>query len=101
MSDRFNEAEAARRLKISKASLSRERLRGNIHPIRIGPRLIRYTQAILDEYEQRCRNVPDKSENTGSVSAPAPSSGVGRGTTPSLDKHDAHRLAQTIFKRAS
>ena len=101
MSERFDEAEAARRLTISKAALQRERIRGNIHPIRIGPRIIRYTQAILDEYEQRCRNVPAKLESSGLPADPAPSSGAGPGTTPPLDRHDAHRLAQTIFKRAS
>lgn len=57
MSEKFDEAEAARRLTISKATLSRERLAGRIHPIRIGPRVIRYTQEILDEYRRRC---PDK-----------------------------------------
>lgn len=101
MSEKFDEAEAARRLGVSKASLSRERLRGNIHPIRIGPRIIHYTQEILDEYEHRCRNIPDKLATTGSVKGPAPNNGAERGTTPNLGRQDAHLLAQTIFKRAS
>lgn len=101
MSEKFDEAEAARRLDISKSTLTRARLRGEIFPIRIGPRVIHYTQAILDEYEQQCRNVSEKSETTGSASGPARTSGAGRGTTPQLDRQSAHLLAQRIFKKAS
>jgi hypothetical protein len=50
----FDEAEAARRLNVSKATLARERLSGRIHPMRIGQRVIRYTQEILDEYRRSC-----------------------------------------------
>lgn len=99
--DKFSEAEAATRLNISKSTLVRERMAGRIHPIRIGQRVIHYTQAILDEYEQRCRNVSEKSEITGLASGQVPSSGAGRGSTKPLDKHDAHLLAQRMFKRAS
>lgn len=60
MSEKFDEAEAAKRLTVSKATLARERLAGRIHPIRIGPRIIRYTQEILDEYRRRC---PDSVED--------------------------------------
>lgn len=95
----FTEADAARKLGISKATLTRERLAGRIHPIRMGQRIIRYTDEILDEYLRQCRNAPDKSATTGSPSGPDRSNGAGRGMTPPLDKHDAHRLAQTIFKR--
>ena len=97
----FTEAEAARRLGVSKATLSRERLAGRIKPIRIGQRIIRYTDEILDEYLQQCRNASAKSETTGSASGPAPSSGAARGTTPSLDRQSAHHLAQMTFKRQS
>ncbi|HZF98657.1 MAG TPA: helix-turn-helix domain-containing protein [Pseudoxanthomonas sp.] len=99
--ERFDEAEAARRLGISKATLARVRLAGGIHPIRIGPRVIRYTQAILDEYEQKCRNVSAKLETSGSASVPARSSGAARGTTSALDRQSAHLLAQRTFKKAS
>lgn len=99
--ERFNEAEAARRLRISKASLVRARLRHEIHPIRIGPRIIHYTQEILDEFEQRCRNAPVKLENTGSASAQARSSGAERGMTLIPDRRSASLLAQQIFKKAS
>jgi hypothetical protein len=59
MSEKFDEAEAARSLIVSKATLARERLAGHIHPIRIGPRVIRYTQEILDEYRRQCPNKQD------------------------------------------
>ena len=97
----FDEAEAARRLGVSKATLMRERVAGKIHPMRIGQRVIRYTESILDEYREQCRNAPARSATTGSASAEAQISGVERGSTQKLDKRDAHRLAQTIFKRRS
>lgn len=97
----FDEAEAARRLGVSKATLARERLAGKVHPMRIGQRVIRYTDAILDEYREQCRNAPDKLETTGLPSDRGPASGAGRGMTPPPDKHDAHRLAQRIFRKAS
>ena len=97
----FSEAEAARRLGISKATLMRARAASLIHPMRHGPRTIRYTQSILDEYQEQCRNAPAKSENTGSASARGRTSGAERGSTPPPDKHDALHLAQQIFKKAS
>jgi hypothetical protein len=97
----FNEAEAAKRLGISKATLSRERLARRIFPMRHGQRVIRYTETILDEYRQLCRNAPDKSETTGYPNGQAHASGAERGTTPRLDKHDALHLAQTTFRKAS
>ena len=96
---RFTEAVAADKLGISKASLMRERIAGRVHPYRIGQRIIRYTDAILSEYLESCRNVPEKSATTGSPNGQAPRNGVARGTTPTLGRHDAHHLAQTIFKR--
>jgi hypothetical protein len=97
----FDEAEAARRLGVSKATVMRERVAGKIHPMRIGQRVIRYTESILDEYREKCRNAPAKSATTGSASAVDRSNGAERGSTPKLDKRDAHRLAQAIFKRRS
>lgn len=97
----FTEAEAAGRLEISKATLMRDRIAGKVHPIRYGKRVIRYTDAILAEYQESCRNAPEKSAGTGSRSAQAPHSGAERGTTATPDKRDVHRLAQTIFKRQS
>jgi hypothetical protein len=97
----FTEAEAALKLGISQATLVRDRLAGRVFPMRYGQRIIRYTEAILAEYQESCRNAPEKSAATGSRSAPAPRNGAERGTTPALDKRDAHRLAQTIFKRRS
>lgn len=99
--EKFDEAEAAKRLGVSKSTLTRERMRGAILPIRIGPRVIQYTQAILDEYEQQCRNVSAKSETSGSASGQDRSSGAERGSTAQPDKQSAHLLAQRIFKKAS
>ncbi|WP_291773842.1 helix-turn-helix domain-containing protein [Luteibacter sp.] len=97
----FDEAEAARRLGVSKATLMRERAAGKIHPMRIGKRVIRYTESILNEYREACRNVSAKSATSGSAKGRVQTSGAEPGSTPILDKRDAHRLAQTIFKRPS
>ncbi len=101
MTERFSEAEAARRLGISKGTLVRERLAGRIRPIRIGARIIHYTPAILEEFEEQCRNGQDKSATTGSANDAAPATGAAHGSTPPLDKHDAKALALQIFKKAS
>lgn len=97
----YSEAEAALRLGISKSTLVRERLAGKVHPVRIGQRIIRYTDEILSEYLRQCRNGLDNLATTGSASAPAPTNGAVRGTTKSADRHDAHRLAQATFKKVS
>ena len=97
----FTEAEAARRLKISKTTLVRERMAGRIAAIRMGQRIIRYTDAILDEYLEQCKHGPGKSATNGSPSAQGRTRGAERGSTPQLDKHAANLLAQRIFKRAS
>lgn len=47
--ERYDEAEAARRLGVSKATVTRARLSGDLRHIRIGSRIIRYTDALLDE----------------------------------------------------
>ena len=101
MSERFSEAEAARRLGISKGTLIRERIAGRIHPIRIGQRIIHYTQPILDEYERQCRNIPAKSETSGSAGDSVLRIGAERGTTLPVDRQGASLLAQQTFKRAS
>ena len=95
----FGEAEAARRLGISKSTLLSERMAGKIHPMRMGQRIIKYTDAILAEYRESCRNVPERLEATGSASAQGRITGAERGSTPTLDRRDAHRLAQATFKR--
>jgi hypothetical protein len=95
----FTEAQAAKKLGISMSLLRRERARGRVHPIRYGERVIRYTDEILIEYQQLCRNGLDKLASTGSANDPAPTGGVERGLTPALGRQDAHHLAQAIFKR--
>lgn len=49
----FTEEEAARKLGLHKQALVRERMAGRIVPIRMGKRVIRYTDAILDDYRNR------------------------------------------------
>lgn len=95
----FDEAEAARRLGMSKATLMRERVAGRVTPMRFGQRVIRYTESILEEYRQLCRSGLDKSATSGSAREKAPTPGAGHGSTPALGKHDAHHLAQAIFKK--
>ncbi|MDD0928098.1 hypothetical protein LOD59_10780 [Xylella fastidiosa subsp. multiplex] len=41
--DLYGEGEATRRLCISKTTLTRERIAGRIHPIRISTRIYRYS----------------------------------------------------------
>jgi excisionase family DNA binding protein len=101
MIDTFTEAEAAKKLGISKTTLVRERMAGRIRAIRMGQRIIRYTEEILDEYLRQCANDPDKSATTGSASGQARTRGAERGSTPQLDKHAAHLLALRTFKKAS
>jgi len=95
----FDEAEAARRLGMSKATLMRERVAGRINPMRFGQRLIRYTEEILEEYRQLCRSGLDKSVTSGSAKGKALMPGAGHGSMPTLGKQDAHHLAQSIFKK--
>ncbi|MRT44675.1 DNA-binding protein, partial [Xylella fastidiosa subsp. multiplex] len=57
----YGEGEATRRLCISKTTLTRERIAGRIHPIGISTRIYRYSNQILEEYIQQCRNVVEKS----------------------------------------
>lgn len=95
----FDEAEAARRLGMSKATLMRERVAGRVNPMRFGQRVIRYTEEILEEYRQSCRRGLDKSATSGSVREKAQTPGAGHGSIPTLGKQDAHHLAQAIFKK--
>ena len=97
----ITEAEAAERLGISKATLARERLAGHVHPIRIGQRIIRYTDSILDEYLRQCRNTPAKAATSGYPSDRGRTTGAAPGTTPTPDRRDAHLLAQQTFRKAS
>ncbi|ALR03075.1 hypothetical protein OY18_06650 [Xylella fastidiosa] len=97
--DLYGEGEATRRLCISKTTLTRERIAGWIHPIRISTRIYRYSNQIIEEYIQQCRNVQDKLGNTGSASAQVPKIGAALGLTPLPDRQTAHLLAQRIFKK--
>jgi hypothetical protein len=98
-SEEMTEAEAAKRLRISRSTLMRDRLAGKARPIIYGKRTIRYTLAILEEYRETCRTSLDKSATSGSPSGPALSNGAAPGMTGALDRHDAHRLAQATFRR--
>lgn len=97
--DLYGEGEAARRLLVSKATLTRERMAGRIHPIRISARIYRYSNQIIEEYIQQCRNAQGKLGTTGSASAQVPKIGAALGLTPLPDRQTAHLLAQRIFKK--
>jgi excisionase family DNA binding protein len=103
----YREAEAAKALGTSVDTLRRERQRGNIAYTRIGGG-IRYTETHLNDYiqnrtTQRCHasatSDPSRSATGGSAVAPTPQCGAELGSTPALDKHAAHLLAQATFKR--
>ncbi|ALR07801.1 DNA-binding protein [Xylella fastidiosa] len=97
--DLYGEGEATRHLCISKTTLTRERIAGWIHPIRISTRIYRYSNQIIEEYIQQCRNVQDKLGNTGSVGVPTLKTGIEHGVSLLLDGQSAHLLAQRIFKK--
>ncbi len=97
--DLYGEGEATRRLYISKTTLTRERIAGRIHPIRISTRIYRYSNQILEEYIQQCRNVLEKSGIIGSASALVPKIGAALSLMLLPDKQTAHLFAQRIFKK--
>jgi len=94
----YTEAVAASYLGIAEITLRRIRARNLIGYIRIG-KAIRYTETHLLEYleKQTCQPASD-SENTGSNSAKAQPSGIGRGGTQ-RDVKCALRLAQETLAR--
>jgi Helix-turn-helix domain len=94
----FNEAEAARRLGVSKATLTRERAAGRIHPYCIGQRVIRYTDEILGEYLETCRVAPRVPAVRALTKRLDTNVGRRRSETPMLSREDGHLLARATFK---
>ncbi|WP_370287795.1 helix-turn-helix domain-containing protein [Siccirubricoccus soli] len=101
----FTEAEGARRLGVSKATLQRERKRGRIRFMMIGGRP-RYTLAFLAEYmasrevapcAEADRSASGKSPATGSASGRAAPCGAGPGSTQLPAKLAEHHSALQIF----
>lgn len=87
----FDEAEAARRLGVSKATVTRERCAGKIRPYRIGKRVIRYTDKILGDYLETCLSGPATSIDGVSAKKRA---------TKVMARFDQdHLLAQAVFKK--
>lgn len=97
----YTEAIAASYLGIAEITLRRIRTRNLIGYIRIG-KAIRYTENHLLEYlEQQTCQPASASATTGSNSAKAQPSGIGRGGTQ-RDVNSALRLAQeTLARRKS
>ena len=97
----YTEAVAASYLGIAEITLRRIRTRNLIGHIRIG-KAIRYTENHLLEYlEQQTCQPASASATTGSNSARARPSGIGRGGTR-MDASSALRLAQeTLAKHNS
>lgn len=104
----LTEAQAANELGVSVSTLMRTRQLGNITHTRVG-HLIRYTEAHLADYIERntqpCRNNRNSerlnSVGTGSVNAPIPANGAGRGSMPKPDRHAAQASLLTTLKRPS
>ena len=103
----LNEREAAQALGVSTDTMRRLRTKGKISHTRVGHR-VRYTDKHLADYINRetveaCQENEQidsaKLATIGSQSVETARSGVGPGSIPQLDRSDAHRLAQTIFKR--
>ncbi|WP_101927036.1 MULTISPECIES: helix-turn-helix transcriptional regulator [Luteimonas] len=95
----FSETEAAERLNISKATLARERIAGRIRPIRIGTRIIRYTDEIIEEYLQQCRAPAHTDGNADSSARSAQKSRGAPGLTQTVSRSDAHLLALRTFRK--
>ncbi len=94
----YTEAIAASYLGIAEITLRRIRTRNLIGYIRIG-KAIRYTENHLLEYlEQQTCQPASASATTGSNSARARPSGIGRGGTR-MDASSALRLAQETLER--
>lgn len=94
----YTEAIAASYLGIAEITLRRIRTRNLIGYIRIG-KAIRYTENHLLEYlEQQTCQPASASATTGSNSARARPSGIGRGGTR-MDASNALRLAQETLER--
>jgi excisionase family DNA binding protein len=98
----LTEAEAARKLGIHVNTLRNIRRRGEISCRQVGKRA-RYTADDLNEYLARGwqTNNDSRSETTSSPNAMDLNNGAGRGSTPVLDKHVAHLLAQRTFGKPS
>jgi excisionase family DNA binding protein len=99
----MTEKEAAAILGMSSDTIQRIRKRGEIAFRKIGGRF-KYTMSDLAEYLENQRVAPcQRMENSAKLrasgyrNAPARPSGTPLGSTPIPDKHDALRLAQTIF----
>ena len=99
----------AERLDCSPCTVDRLRRAGQIGYVRVGGR-IRFTDDhianfITERSVEPCQeNNPadqDKSANTGSANGPIAPCGAEPGSIQSLDRHAAHRSAQTILSKPS
>ncbi len=102
----ITEKEAAEMLRISLATIRRERHRERITYQKVG-KSIKYTEADLNEYLENRRvpcktsNTLDKSESTGCHSEKDRTPGAEHGSTIVHDKQSAHRLARMTFGKPS
>ncbi len=104
----YDEDEARKYLRMSKATLRRLRQRGLIGFVKLGDRKVYLTEQHLLDYLERKTVSPcledattdsDKSATTGSRRTPRAPCGAAHGTTRRHDRHDVHHLAQKIFSR--
>lgn len=101
----YSEKEAAQALGLTAHTLRRIRRQGLIRFARVSPRRIIFLQHHLDDYLRSNEVMPckngSKSVNSDSAAAQTANTGAEPGSIRNLDRRDAHRLAQAIFKRRS
>ncbi|MFQ5509482.1 MAG: helix-turn-helix domain-containing protein [Leptospirillia bacterium] len=97
--------EVASYLEVSTDTLRRDIRAGLLGFHRIGNKY-RFTEEQIVSYlnvrrTDPCRGgtAPDRLENTGSPGGQTAVSGAERGSTTNLDRHAAHRSAQTLLKK--
>jgi hypothetical protein len=86
---------------VSVDTLRREADRGRLRLTRIGRKIFIRADHLQDYLSCQDQSEQARSVATGSASAPTVTLGVGPGSTPALDKLDAHRLAQMTFSKRS
>ena len=108
----LTEKAAAEALGVHVDTLRAERKDGHIRYIKIRGQ-VRYTNALLVDYLQAQERIecpknrppekddPEKSADTGSPSTETVLCGAELGTIVTLDKHDVHRLTQSILSKRS
>jgi hypothetical protein len=98
----LKEKDVAARWGTSKYTVQRERKRGKLKMKKIGGQW-KTREEWLHEYEDQpdtpCHKNNSESENFSSASVRTATNGAPATSTPTVGRHDAHRLAQATFKK--